>query len=86
MADNVERTTVPDQERVTNLLRRTADRKGVQASTGVLLDAYRIAYLSPEDRDDAAPEWVAMHRSGAIDSRLVAEAMLREWALWSSPS
>jgi hypothetical protein len=86
LADDVGRIAVPDQERVAVLLRTTADRKGIQASTDVLLRAYAIAYRTPDARDDAALEWVACERPDEVDAHLVAEAMLREWASWTCPA
>jgi hypothetical protein len=77
--------TVPDQDRVAGVLRSAADRKGVVASTDLLLSAYCIAYQSSNERDDAALEWIVGDAAGKIDSHLIAEAMLREWASWSCP-
>lgn len=73
-----------DQARVRELLRRTAARKGIRADADVLLNAYRIAYEDSDQSQDRALDWVVCDRVDAIDPRLIAEAMLRECAAWTS--
>lgn len=85
LANDVGRMTVPDQERVAELLRATADRKGVRAGAGVLMQAYSIAYETSSERDYAALDRVVRNRT-EVDSRLVAEAMLLDWESWSYPA
>ncbi len=75
---------MPDRERVATLLRTTAAQKGIQADTELLLSAYCIAYQTPEENEGRALDWVVCDQVDAIDSHLVAEAMLRECVSWSS--
>ena len=58
-------------------LRTTAERRGVDVSADVLLRTYQIASASTFESDGFALDYELLATAGALDPRLIAEAMLR---------